>query len=144
MIFSLLGKCQGGGELRLGHLSEQPSVIEIPSCYALVGCKSPLLPGIMLVAAVDKRYLPDEETSTTMLGFSGNCIGCGAKGFRYFTEFSQHINLRLATQPKKQKHMKYYIVKDHNGHLRKGNLIPWRGTDRLFLFHMWICGIKEH
>ena len=36
----------------------------------------------------------------------GNCVGCGASGFRYFTEFSTHINLKLATQPKKQKHLK--------------------------------------
>ncbi|KAK3709417.1 hypothetical protein QZH41_007131 [Actinostola sp. cb2023] len=129
-VCSEAGKCQGGGELRLSSLAEMSSNIDVPSSYALVGCKSPLLPGIMLVAAVDKRYLPDEETSTTMLGFSGNCIGCGAKGFRYFTEYSQHINLRLATQPKKQKHMKYYIIKDSSGRLRKGNIIPWRVEGR--------------
>ena len=127
MVLVFVGKCQGGGELRLSFLTEMGFNIDIPSSYKLVGCKSPLLPGLMLVAAVDKRYLPDEETSQTMLGFSGNCIGCGAKGFRYFTEFSQHINLRLATQPKKQKHMKYYIIKDGSGRLRKGNTIPWRG-----------------
>lgn len=90
-----------------------------------------MLPGMMLVAEVDKRFLPDEKNNVTMLGFSGNCIGCGAKGFRYFTEFSSHINLKLATQPKKQKHLKYYIVIEPSGRLRKGLAIPWKGLNLL-------------
>lgn len=61
-------------------------------------------------------------------GFSGNCVGCGEKGFRYFTEFSNHINLKLSTQPKKQKHLKYYLVKNTQGALCKGPLICWKGT----------------
>ena len=93
----------------------------------LVGAKSPMLPSMMLVAEVDRRFLPDEKNNVTMLGFSGNCIGCGAKGFRYFTEFSSHINLQLATQPKKQKHLKYYVVREPSGRLRKGPAIPWKG-----------------
>uniref|UniRef100_A0A8C3L8T8 GREB1 like retinoic acid receptor coactivator n=1 Tax=Chrysolophus pictus TaxID=9089 RepID=A0A8C3L8T8_CHRPC len=59
-------------------------------------------------------------------GFSGNCIGCGERGFRYFTEFSNHINLKLTTQPKKQKHLKYYLVRSSQGVLSKGPLICWK------------------
>ncbi|EDO35176.1 predicted protein, partial [Nematostella vectensis] len=129
-VCSTSGKCQAGGELRLSHLFPVSSTVDVPPMFSLVGLKSPLLPGMTLVAAVDKRYLPDEETCITMLGFSGNCVGCGAKGFRYFTEFSQHINLRLATQPKKQKHIKYYIIKDQSGRLRKGGVIPWKVEGR--------------
>lgn len=55
-------------------------------------------------------------------------MGCGEKGFRYFTEFSNHINLKLSTQPKKQKHLKYYLVKNTQGALCKGPLICWKGT----------------
>lgn len=54
-------------------------------------------------------------------------MGCGEKGFRYFTEFSNHINLKLSTQPKKQKHLKYYLVKNTQGALCKGPLICWKG-----------------
>lgn len=101
-----------------------------------------MLQGMTLVALVDKRYLPDEKTNMAMLGFSGNCLGCGAKGFRYFTEFSTHINLRLATQPKKQKHLKYFIIKERSGRLRKGPQIPWRGIHKGFktlLRHSYLC-----
>lgn len=63
-----------------------------------------------------------------LLGFSGNCIGCGERGFRYFTEFSNHINLKLTTQPKKQKHLKYYLVRSSQGVLSKGPLICWKGS----------------
>lgn len=61
-------------------------------------------------------------------GFSGNCVGCGKKGFCYFTEFSNHINLKLTTQPKKQKHLKYYLVRNAQGALTKGPLICWKGS----------------
>lgn len=61
-------------------------------------------------------------------GFSGNCVGCGKKGFCYFTEFSNHINLKLSTQPKKQKHLKYYLVRNAQGALTKGPLICWKGS----------------
>uniref|UniRef100_A0A8P4KEI1 GREB1 like retinoic acid receptor coactivator n=1 Tax=Dicentrarchus labrax TaxID=13489 RepID=A0A8P4KEI1_DICLA len=50
-------------------------------------------------------------------------------GFRYFTEFSNHINLKLSTQPKKQKHLKYYLVKNSQGALCKGPLICWKGKN---------------
>uniref|UniRef100_A0A3P8RZ11 Growth regulating estrogen receptor binding 1 n=1 Tax=Amphiprion percula TaxID=161767 RepID=A0A3P8RZ11_AMPPE len=61
-------------------------------------------------------------------GFSGNCMGCGEKGFRYFTEFSNHINLKLSTQPKKQKHLKYHLYRNNQGMLVKGAPISWRGN----------------
>lgn len=61
-------------------------------------------------------------------------MGCGEKGFRYFTEFSNHINLKLSTQPKKQKHLKYYLVKNSQGALCKGPLICWKGNF-FFLIH---------
>lgn len=61
-------------------------------------------------------------------GFSGNCVGCGKKGFCYFTEFSNHINLKLTTQPKKQKHLKYYLIRNAQGALTKGPLICWKGS----------------
>lgn len=60
-------------------------------------------------------------------GFLGNCIGCGEKGFRYFTEFSNHINLKLSTQPKKQKHLKYHLCRNNQNVLVKGAPICWRG-----------------
>jgi len=123
------GKCQAGGEVRLTYLGERLESLKLPDGFVLVGAKSPMLIGMTLVAAVDRRYLPSEGSSVAMLGFSGNCIGCGATGFRYFTEFSTHINLKLATQPKKQKHLKYYILKDKDGKWTKGALIPWKGTE---------------
>ena len=65
-----------------------------------------------------------------VLSLLGNCIGCGAAGFRYFTEFSTHINLKLATQPKKQKHLKYYVVRNKEGKWSKGPSIPWKGSGK--------------
>nr|XP_023841955.1 uncharacterized protein LOC111962942 [Salvelinus alpinus] len=62
-------------------------------------------------------------------GFSGNCMGCGEKGFRYFTEFSNHINLKLSTQPKKQKHLKYHLYKNSQGLLVRGAAICWKGLE---------------
>ena len=63
-------------------------------------------------------------------GFSGNCIGCGEKGFRYFTEFSNHINLKLSTQPKKQKHLKYHLYRNNQGQLVRGAAICWKGLGK--------------
>lgn len=54
-----------------------------------------MLLGMMFVVEVDKRFLLDEKNNVIMLGFSGNCIGCGVKGFRYFIEFLSYINLKL-------------------------------------------------
>ncbi|XP_054840525.1 GREB1-like protein isoform X2 [Eublepharis macularius] len=119
------GFCQAGKDLRLVSLCMEQ--IDIPAGFLLVGAKSPNLPEHILVCAVDKRFLPDDHGKNALLGFSGNCIGCGEKGFRYFTEFSNHINLKLTTQPKKQKHLKYYLVRSSQGVLSKGPLICWKG-----------------
>ncbi|XP_022351504.1 GREB1-like protein [Enhydra lutris kenyoni] len=118
------GFCQAGKDLRLVSLCMEQ--IDIPAGFLLVGAKSPNLPEHILVCAVDKRFLPDDRGKNALLGFSGNCIGCGERGFRYFTEFSNHINLKLTTQPKKQKHLKYYLVRSSQGVLSKGPLICWK------------------
>ncbi|XP_043395700.1 GREB1-like protein isoform X3 [Chelonia mydas] len=118
------GFCQAGKDLRLISLCVEQ--IDIPAGFLLVGAKSPNLPEHILVCAVDKRFLPDDHGKNALLGFSGNCIGCGERGFRYFTEFSNHINLKLTTQPKKQKHLKYYLVRSSQGVLSKGPLICWK------------------
>ncbi|XP_029581156.1 GREB1-like protein [Salmo trutta] len=118
------GFCQAGKDLRLVSMATEP--IEVPAGFELVGAKSSSVPEHILVCAVDRRFLPDENGKNALLGFSGNCVGCGEKGFRYFTEFSNHINLKLATQPKKQKHLKYYLVKNSQGALCKGPLICWK------------------
>ncbi|KAF6088068.1 GREB1 like retinoic acid receptor coactivator [Phyllostomus discolor] len=118
------GFCQAGKDLRLVSLCMEQ--IDIPAGFLLVGAKSPNLPEHILVCAVDKRFLPDDHGKNALLGFSGNCIGCGERGFRYFTEFSNHINLKLTTQPKKQKHLKYYLVRSAQGVLSKGPLICWK------------------
>ncbi|KAF6088060.1 GREB1 like retinoic acid receptor coactivator [Phyllostomus discolor] len=122
--FSSAGFCQAGKDLRLVSLCMEQ--IDIPAGFLLVGAKSPNLPEHILVCAVDKRFLPDDHGKNALLGFSGNCIGCGERGFRYFTEFSNHINLKLTTQPKKQKHLKYYLVRSAQGVLSKGPLICWK------------------
>ncbi|XP_072854934.2 GREB1-like protein isoform X6 [Pogona vitticeps] len=118
------GFCQAGKDLRLVSLCMEQ--IDIPAGFLLVGAKSPNLPEHILVCAVDKRFLPDDHGKNALLGFSGNCVGCGERGFRYFTEFSNHINLKLTTQPKKQKHLKYYLVRSSQGVLTKGPLICWK------------------
>ncbi|XP_039385767.1 protein GREB1 isoform X1 [Mauremys reevesii] len=121
------GFCQAGKDLRLVSISSDQ--IEVPSGFLLVGAKSPNLPDHLLVCAVDKRFLPDDNGRNALLGFSGNCVGCGKKGFCYFTEFSNHINLKLTTQPKKQKHLKYYLVRNAQGALTKGSVICWKGAE---------------
>ncbi|XP_037537243.1 GREB1-like protein [Nematolebias whitei] len=126
---TLDGFCQAGKDLRLVTIATEP--IEVPAGFELVGAKSPSVPEHILVCAVDRRFLPDENGKNALLGFSGNCVGCGEKGFRYFTEFSNHINLKLSTQPKKQKHLKYYLVKNSQGALCKGPLICWKGSEQL-------------
>ncbi|KAG7278414.1 hypothetical protein CRUP_038577 [Coryphaenoides rupestris] len=100
--------------------------IKVPAGFELVGAKSPSVPENVLVCAVDRRFLPDDNGKNALLGFLGHCVGCGGKGFRYFTDFSNHINLKLSTQPKKQKYLKYYLVKNSQGALCKGPLISWK------------------
>uniref|UniRef100_A0A673BWA3 GREB1 N-terminal domain-containing protein n=1 Tax=Sphaeramia orbicularis TaxID=375764 RepID=A0A673BWA3_9TELE len=119
------GFCQAGRDLRLGSLASDS--LDVPPGFMLVGVKSPSLSDTLLVCAVDRRFLPDERGRNALLGFSGNCMGCGEKGFRYFTEFSNHINLKLSTQPKKQKHLKYHLYRNSQGILVKGAPICWRG-----------------
>ncbi|CAL8345117.1 unnamed protein product [Merluccius merluccius] len=121
---TLDGFCQAGKDLRLVTIATE--TIKVPAGFELVGAKSPSVPAHVLVCAVDRRFLPDDNGKNALLGFSGNCVGCGEKGFRYFTEFSNHINLKLSTQPKKQKHLKYYLVKNSQGALCKGPLICWK------------------
>uniref|UniRef100_A0A8C2V5K9 Growth regulating estrogen receptor binding 1 n=1 Tax=Chinchilla lanigera TaxID=34839 RepID=A0A8C2V5K9_CHILA len=121
------GFCQAGKDLRLVSVSSEP--LEVPTGFLLVGVKSPSLPDQLLVCAVDKRFLPDDSGHNALLGFSGNCVGCGRTGFCYFTEFSSHINLKLSTQPKKQKHLKYYLVRDAQGALTQGPAICWKGAE---------------
>uniref|UniRef100_A0AAY4ACH7 Protein GREB1 n=1 Tax=Denticeps clupeoides TaxID=299321 RepID=A0AAY4ACH7_9TELE len=119
------GFCQAGKDLRLASIA--PELLEVPPGFLLVGAKSPSIPDHILVCAVDRRFLPDERGRNALLGFSGNCMGCGEKGFRYFTEFSNHINLKLTTQPKKQKHLKYHLLRNAQGLWVKGPLISWKG-----------------
>ncbi|TSO67472.1 Protein GREB1 [Bagarius yarrelli] len=121
------GFCQAGKDLRLSSMSTEN--LEVPLGFLLVGAKSPTIPSHILVCAVDRRFLPDERGRNALLGFSGNCVGCGEKGFRYFTEFSNHINLKLTTQPKKQKHLKYHLLRNAQGVLVKGPPICWKGID---------------
>ncbi|KAL4623884.1 protein GREB1-like [Arapaima gigas] len=121
------GFCQSGKDLRLASIANDP--LEVLPGFLLVGAKCPSLPDHILVCAVDRRFLPDESGCNALLGFSGNCVGCGEKGFRYFTEFSNHINLKLTTQPKKQKHLKYRLFRNSQGTLVKGPLICWKGID---------------
>ncbi|XP_063779642.1 GREB1-like protein [Pseudophryne corroboree] len=118
------GFCQAGKDLRLVSLSKEQ--IDVPSGFLLVGAKTQSIPEHILVCSVDKRFLPDDDGKNALLGFSGNCVGCGERGFRYFTEFSNHINLKLTTQPKKQKHLKYYLVRNSQGLLCKGSVICWK------------------
>ncbi|XP_015799122.3 protein GREB1 [Nothobranchius furzeri] len=121
------GFCQAGKDVRLSTLASEP--LDVPPGFMLVGVKSPTLPENLLVCAVDRRFLPDDRDRNALLGFSGNCMGCGEKGFRYFTEFSNHINLKLSTQPKKQKHLKYHLYQNNQGVLVRGAPICWRGND---------------
>lgn len=83
---------------------------------------------VFIVKVLYQLTRPSVTLVFFLSGFSGNCIGCGERGFRYFTEFSNHINLKLTTQPKKQKHLKYYLVRSSQGVLSKGPLICWKGS----------------
>ncbi|XP_064195360.1 protein GREB1 isoform X2 [Anguilla rostrata] len=122
------GFCQSGKDLRLAFIASD--LLEVPPGFLLVGARSPTLPDHILVCSVDRTFLPDERGRNALLGFSGNCVGCGEKGFRYFTEFCNHINLKLTTQPKKQKHLQYYLYRNAQGMLVRGPLICWRGDSR--------------
>ncbi|KAM6979895.1 LOW QUALITY PROTEIN: protein GREB1 [Aplochiton taeniatus] len=122
------GFCQAGRDLRLATLAAEP--LEVPPGFLLVGAKCPMVADTLLVCAVDRRFLPDDQGHNALLGFLGCCVGCGQKAFRYFTEFSQHINLKLITQPKKQKHLKYHLHRNAQGLLVRGPALRWRGPER--------------
>uniref|UniRef100_A0A673MEU2 Protein GREB1-like n=1 Tax=Sinocyclocheilus rhinocerous TaxID=307959 RepID=A0A673MEU2_9TELE len=137
------GFCQAGKDLRLSSMATES--LEVPPGFLLVGAKSPSLPDHILVCAVDLRFLPDECGRNALLGFSGNCMGCGQKGFRYFTEFANHINLKLTTQPKKQKHLKYHLLRNAQGILVKGPPICWKGIGKIgqkYLFPSLSCSLS--
>uniref|UniRef100_A0A8C6SU33 GREB1 N-terminal domain-containing protein n=1 Tax=Neogobius melanostomus TaxID=47308 RepID=A0A8C6SU33_9GOBI len=126
MLFCIgSGFCQAGRDLRLSSLAS--ASLDLRPGFMLVGVKSQSLQDNLLVCAVDHRFLPDEQGSNALLGFLGNCVGCGQQGFRYFTEFANHINLKLSTQPKKQKHLKYHLYRNNSGVLARGAPICWRG-----------------
>uniref|UniRef100_A0A4W5KPK9 GREB1 N-terminal domain-containing protein n=1 Tax=Hucho hucho TaxID=62062 RepID=A0A4W5KPK9_9TELE len=133
------GFCQAGRDLRLSSLVSEPQ--DVPPGFLLVGALSAGAPDTLLVCAVDRRFLPDERGCNALLGFSGNCMGCGEKGFRYFTEFSNHINLKLSTQPKKQKHLKYHLSRDNQGQLVRGAAICWKGLGKT---RCWAKNIQHY
>ncbi|XP_010155413.1 PREDICTED: protein GREB1 [Eurypyga helias] len=63
------GFCQAGKDLRLVSISNEH--IEVPSGFLLVGAKSPNLPDHLLVCAVDKRFLPDDNGRNALLELRG-------------------------------------------------------------------------
>lgn len=60
------GFCQAGKDLRLVSMATEP--IEVPAGFELVGAKSPSVPEHILVCAVDRRFLPDENGKNALLG----------------------------------------------------------------------------
>uniref|UniRef100_A0A3B3RM41 Protein GREB1-like n=1 Tax=Paramormyrops kingsleyae TaxID=1676925 RepID=A0A3B3RM41_9TELE len=132
------GFCQSGKDLRLASIST--SSLDTPAGFLLVGVKSPVLLDDTLVCAVDRRFIPDETGQNALLGFLGNCVGCGRGGFRYFTEFSIHINLKPSGQPMKQKYLQCHLHRDACGRLVTGPPICWRTAGRM----MGCCPVVGH
>lgn len=64
----LSGFCQAGKDLRLVSMATEP--IEVPAGFELVGAKSPSVSEHILVCAVDRRFLPDENGKNALLGQS--------------------------------------------------------------------------
>lgn len=64
----LSGFCQAGKDLRLVSMATEP--VEVPAGFELVGAKSPSVPEHILVCAVDRRFLPDENGKNALLGQS--------------------------------------------------------------------------
>lgn len=62
------GFCQAGKDLRLVSMATEP--IEVPAGFELVGAKSSSVPEHILVCAVDRRFLPDENGKNALLGQS--------------------------------------------------------------------------
>lgn len=69
-------------------------------------------------------------------------MGCGEKSFRYFTDFANHINLKLSSQPKKQKHLKYLLYRNSQSVLVRGAPICWRGHGETSS-HLHLGGYRE-
>ena len=66
------GFCQAGKDLRLVSISSE--AIDVPAGFLLVGAKSPSLPDHLLVCAVDKRFLPDDNGHNALLGKSPSVL----------------------------------------------------------------------
>lgn len=66
LLPSISGFCQAGKDLRLVSVATEP--IEVPAGFELVGAKSPSVPEHILVCAVDRRFLPDENGKNALLG----------------------------------------------------------------------------
>jgi len=62
------GFCQAGKDLRLVSIATEP--IDIPGGFELVGARSPGVPEHILVCAVDRRFLPDDNGKNALLGQS--------------------------------------------------------------------------
>ncbi|KAL4630448.1 protein GREB1-like isoform X1 [Arapaima gigas] len=120
----LPGFCQSGKDLRLKSIGS--TIPEVPSGFVLVGATSPSLLDHIVVCAVDHTCLPDKTGQNPLLGFLGNCVGCGAKGFHNFTEFSKHINLKTGPEAKKKRHLQFYLQRDTLGQLVRGPEICWK------------------
>lgn len=69
------GFCQAGKDLRLVSMATE--TIEVPAGFELVGAKSPSIPEHILVCAVDRRFLPDENGKNALLGQSVKSEGDG-------------------------------------------------------------------
>lgn len=56
--------------------------IEVPAGFELVGAKSPSVPEHILVCAVDRRFLPDENGKNALLGQSVPIVWDKSEGDR--------------------------------------------------------------
>ncbi|MEQ2179377.1 hypothetical protein GOODEAATRI_024329, partial [Goodea atripinnis] len=70
------GFCQAGKDLRLVTIAAEP--IEVPAGFELVGAKSPSIPEHILVCAVDRRFLPDENGKNALLDSKTRQFSSGA------------------------------------------------------------------
>ncbi|XP_077167028.1 protein GREB1 isoform X8 [Paroedura picta] len=76
------GFCQAGKDLRLVSISNEQ--LEVPSGFLLVGVKSPNLPDHLLVCAVDKRFLPDDQGRNALLEFRSRQSSSSARSNTLF------------------------------------------------------------
>ncbi len=73
------GFCQAGKDIRLVSIATEP--IEVPAGFELVGAKSPSVPEHILVCAVDRRFLPDENGKNALLGQSVPSVWASSASF---------------------------------------------------------------